>query len=225
MPFMRDQILKEYVDGSLAVKIIIEPKDKRRFLDLFPDPGLRGAMVRLVEDHERGKSKAPARSETPKTAAGSFGQQAKELRTHLNWMTNPKVWAAFGSDDDYLEWLRNQPCAYCRSEAQWCEAAHVRRIANGAGTAIKPPFSAIPLCHADHQRQHTHGESALGGKDWFDKQRIVHVQEWLWHTMKTLFSVSSMREVHPALLLAYAQEAGIEQYLPDCYREARDETF
>jgi hypothetical protein len=225
MEFTRDQIMKEYADGSLAVKIIIEPRNKRRFMELWPDPGLRGAMVRLIEDHEKGKVTAPTRAATPRTAHGEFGMQAKALRLHINWMCNPRVWQAFGEDGNYLEWCKHQPCAYCKKAPYWdgnteilSDPAHVRRIANGAGEALKPPFSAIPLCHDDHLRQHNDGESALGGKEWFDKQRIDHVRQWLWLAMKDMFAVDSMSKLQPELLLTYAEEAGIEQFLPDCYR-------
>ncbi len=100
------------------------------------------------------------------------------------------------------------------------EAAHVRRVANGAGTAIKPPYSAITLCSGCHRNQHQHGEDAIGGKDKVDRMRIDSVKEWAWQRMRAIFGVESMREVAPAALLAWAQHRGIDRHLPRSYREA-----
>jgi hypothetical protein len=100
------------------------------------------------------------------------------------------------------------------------QAAHVRRVANGAGTAIKPPYSAIPLCNEDHSAQHQHGESAIGGKEKVDKLRLDSVKQWAWETMRAIFDVESMREANPADVLAWAKAHRIDRHLPVCYREA-----
>lgn len=95
-------------------------------------------------------------------AAKPYGKEAAELY-RLGWFFNQKVLEAIGTDEEYLVWLRSQPCA--ASHLGDCEgdvvAAHVRRIANGAGTGIKPTFSAIPLCSKHHALQHSAGESAI----------------------------------------------------------------
>ncbi len=199
-------------------------------MELFPDPGVRIAFVRLIEDHERGRTTASARPKTPKTAKGEYGEQAQKLRLYSNWMGNPKVWEAFGTDEEYCAWVQEQECAYCGRKPDWemdtyvkNECAHVRRVANGAGEAIKPPFSAIPLCHKDHGIQHQHGEGHFGGKEWFDRERMKHLADWLWGQMKQTFSVASMRELPPATLLEYAEAAELERFLPECYREAKHE--
>lgn len=230
----RDAIMKEYADGTLRVAILIEPRDKQRFMRLLPDIGTRIAIARLIEEHERPqvaeaqtRPPAPPVQRSPASPKkGPYGMLAEQLRLHADWMGNPKVWALFGSDADYCNWLQGQPCAYCKQEPQWVmdtyhgsECAHVRRIANGAGERIKPQFSAIPLCRKDHQSQHDNGESAVGGEQWFDRQRMKHIHTWLWIAMKERFEVASMSWLQPERLLAYAQEAGVEKYLPECYRE------
>lgn len=231
IPATRDVIIKEYADGSLAIKIIIDPKDKQRFLRLLPDPGLRIAFVRLLEEREKpapapkGRLSAPV--EADKSPLPTYGKFAQALRLHIDWMGNPKVWEAFGTDEQYQEWCRDQPCAWCKKAPHWemdtnvrSEAAHVRR-AGESGTAFKAPFATIPLCHECHRRQHQHGERDFSEPEWFDQQRIKHVHAWLWVAMKKTFSVGSMRDLPPDDLLSYAEETELDRFLPDCYREAQ----
>lgn len=69
-------------------------------------------------------------------------------------------WAfQFGTDREYLEWLSSRPSALSGAFNQIldgrgrCIACHVRRVSRGAGTGIKPPFSAIPLTHGEHMTE------------------------------------------------------------------------
>lgn len=207
----RGPILKEYEDGSLAVRIVIAPADKQTFMKLLPDVNLPIFIA--------GETLQSAQRGLQEDAIQTFGDYARELMLHSDWMGNPKVWAQIGTDDDYLEWCRDQKCAWCH-KAPRSEAAHVRRVANGAGTGIKPSYSAIPLCTEDHARQHQHGETAIGGKDAVDKLRLEHVKRWAWETMREIFDVESMREANPADVLAWAKDRGVERHLPLIYREA-----
>lgn len=213
----RGPILKEYEDGSLAVRVVIAPTDKQTFMRLLPDVNLPIFIAaETIESAQRG-----LQEETIQT----FGEHARELMLYSDWMGNPKVWAQIGTDDDYLEWCRKQKCAHCSKAPRWemdtfmpSEAAHVRRVANGAGTAIKPPYSAIPLCSGCHIDQHQRGEDAIGGKNKVDKLRLDHVKRWAWETMREIFDVESMREANPADVLAWAKAHGIERHLPASYR-------
>lgn len=214
----RGPILKEYEDGSLAVRVLIAPADKQTFMKLLPDVNLPIFIAgETLESAQRGLQEE---------AIQDFGAYAQGLRLHSDWMGNPKVWEQIGTDEEYLEWCRHQKCAHCSKVPRWemdtfvpSEAAHVRRVANGAGTAIKPPYSAIPLCSGCHANQHQHGENAVGGKDKVDKLRLDHVKHWAWETMRQIFDVESMREANPADVLAWAKSHGIEKHLPICYRE------
>lgn len=214
---IRGAILKEYEDGSLAVRVVIAPTDKQTFMKLLPEPNLPIFIAaETQESAQRG-----LQEETIQT----FGAHARELMLHSDWMGNPKVWEAIGTDDDYLAWCRKQECAHCSRAPQWVmdtfvpsEAAHVRRVANGAGTAIKPHYSAIPLCSGCHRDQHQRGEDAIGGKEKVDRLRIDHVKQWAWETMREIFDVESMREANPADVLAWAKSHGIERHLPASYR-------
>lgn len=171
-----------------------------------------------------------------------FGRYAAELY-RLGWFFNPKVLEAIGSDEEYLAWIEKQPCcgqkhitvepkigdglAGAYEEIKIVDhfgdvvAAHVRRIANGAGTSIKPPYSAIPLCHAHHSLQHQNGESAIGGKVWCDNQRDKFLKEWAASTLARTLGFPSMGFVQPEKLRVWALARDLESTLPACYREAR----
>lgn len=160
---------------------------------------------------------------------GDYGKQAQSLRLSSFFRT-PKVWEKVGKDADYLEWLRNQSCAYC-GDADYveetgemkCEAAHVRRVADGAGTSIKPPFSAIPLCHSHHEQQHHQGEQVLGDDDWWKKHRLWYVQQWCWETLKAELGYKSWHDVPPAKLRQWAEEHKVHGFLPVAYLENDDD--
>ncbi len=148
---------------------------------------------------------------------GEYGEYAAKLKTS-GFCLSPAVWGGVGTDGQYLEWLRRQCCAVCFAEPP-SEAAHVRRIASGAGTGIKPAYAAISLCHAHHAEQHQLGESVLGGKDKADFLRLKCVEEWAWATLKATLGYDSMAQVPPAELLAWARAHGVRHLLPAVYRE------
>ena len=71
-------------------------------------------------------------------------------------------------DKAFREWIQTQPsCIDGESFSEWDDslgewrnpACHVRR-AGEAGTAYKPPYSCIPLTHAEHHEQTVKGELA-----------------------------------------------------------------
>lgn len=223
---IRDTLGGEYRDGSLAVRVLIAPKDKERFRQLWPKPEAPAVLVREAPERGREALMKAAVDEPPK-----FGPQARALRLYLSFVGNPKVWAAVGTDEDYLTWLRTMPCAHCRGKPHWenndyvqSEAAHVRR-ADSSGTAYKPPYSAIPLCHTCHEKQHRQGESALGGKEWFDRQRVHHLVEWVWAALKAQLGYEHWNECPPATLHAWALEHDLVPALPPCYRPISEDNI
>lgn len=205
---------RELADGTLRVQIDIEPNDKLAFLNLFPHQGDSMAVARLEDEVAQRASQR------------GWGNYARILKVSSFFRT-PEVWHAIGTDADFLDWLRAQKCASCGWEPRFegnawvgCDAAH-RRRAGGSGTAYKEPYSAIPLCTRCHrQLQHQHGESAVGGKAWFDRQRILHLAEWGWQRVKEAHHVESMRDLDPAELYAWAQRHEVDRFLPAEYREA-----
>lgn len=224
VPASMDGMLKHYKDGTLRFAITIDPPHAQTFLRHFLEIGTPVALAKLG---------APNTVPTARPK-GPYGREAQILRMHTNWTGNPRVWAALGTDEEYLLWCEKQSCigpkgatsplapACCLPCSGDVVAAHVRRVANGAGTAIKPPYSAVPLCDGHHRAQHSSefGEAAFGGKEWFDRQRMEHLHSWLWHQMRQLFGVHSMTDLEPHRLLEWAESVGLVDCLPDCYRRA-----
>lgn len=189
-----------------------------KFLGMIHKP----VAVAFAEVEQDGTPKKPDEKETK-----PFGKYAAELY-RLGWFFNSKVLEAIGSDEEYLAWIEKQEC--CASPPITGKphhhvhdgdvvAAHVRRVADGAGTGIKPKYSAIPLCHGHRSLQHQNGESAIGGKAWCDDQRDKHLVEWARRRLAEHFGVKSMGYVPPDQLRAWAIERNLEGTLPACYRE------
>lgn len=220
----RGPIMKEYVDGALAFKLVIHPKDKAEFRRLWPKPGMAAVLAREAPGVGGDLMRAAVADEPPK-----YGPHARALRTHINFMGATKVWQAVGADEDYLEWLRTLPCAHCKWVPHWemdtyvpCHAAHVRRVASGSGTSIKPKYSAIPLCPHGHGKschavQHQEGESFLGGKEKVDKLRLHYVHQWVWATLKAKLGYEHWNQVPPETLIAWASKHGLLDTLPKIY--------
>lgn len=85
---------------------------------------------------------------------------------------------AKGSDEEFLAWTRTQPSWISN---QYCEfpngeernpACHVRRVKNGSGMAIKPPYSALPMTNDEHDIQTRQGELACLEKHFTRKQFV-----------------------------------------------------
>lgn len=210
--------LTTLVDGTVRLKIDFEPRYRESVMRQLGEPGTPIAVVQL--DLETAQTQMQQEFIDGQKIKTEYGEQAKALRLSSFFRT-PIAWRAIGNDQTFLTWLRRQPCAYCQTtpnEHNPIEAAHVRRVANGAGVAIKPEYSAIPLCHQHHALQHQQGESALGGKEWFDKKRIEFVSGWAWEALKTQLGFSSWSEVPPTNLCQWAQQHDLEHYLPNEYR-------
>lgn len=195
---------------------------EREIWDLFMASKTEG-MIIVAQATVYAEEQAPAAVSQPTEIR--WGEEAKILR-QSGFFRAPDVWKAIGTDKQYLAWLKTQPCAYgdadMKHHAHECTGqvvpAHVRRVANGAGTGIKPEYSAISLCHHHHTKQHNDGESAMGGKEWFDKKRIQHVERWAWETLKASLGFESWTQVAPLTLYNWAVEKGVNKYLPDIYK-------
>ncbi len=81
-----------------------------------------------------------------------------------------------GEDKPYLDWLELQPCKSCGAIPHWQlevfmknTACHVRRVARGSGTGIKPPWNATTMCFYCHQKEHSQGQASLAPSRQFDR--------------------------------------------------------
>lgn len=147
---------------------------------------------------------------------GAYYQQLHRM----GWFYNPAVWRALGTDEDYRAWIQHQPSCVSGDFSEWvhgegrCIAAHVRRVAEGAGTGHKPPYSCVPLTDAEHQRQHQLGEGAFGGPEWFDKQRAEYLKRWVKHRLYELLGITSLKQCAPAAFENLIHQLGIGHTLP-----------
>lgn len=210
---------KEMADGTLRVQIDVEPNDRRQFLDMFPDNGDPIAVAALEREAVRAHQNKTAFAEPEKVSKGDHGKFAQWL-VQSGFFRMPKLWAFLGTDDEFLEWLKSQRCAYTSAPDRHdgdVVPAHVRRIADGAGTAIKPTYSAIPLCNKHHLQQHQHGEDHLGGKEWFDRQRIKWLEDWSRERLKDLAGIESLTQLTPYHLESVLRGSKINVNIPTEY--------
>lgn len=146
-----------------------------------------------------------------------FGEKAAKLKLS-GFFRRPEVWRAIGTDAEFRQWLVTKSCAAPQpNHSGDVVAAHVRRIANGAGELLKPEYSAIPLCNRHHHDQHQMGETSIAPKAWFDEQRIIHLERWCWETLRALFRQDSMVNVNPIAVRDWAMQHGIDKHLPEGY--------
>lgn len=150
-----------------------------------------------------------------------FGDKAEALRLS-GFCRKPETWRALGKDSDFLAWVRTQPCAAPKMGARTpcggdVVAAHVRRIANGAGTGIKPEYSAIPLCDTHHREQHQVGESAIAPRETWDAMRLRTVEAWAWSRLRAELGVVTMADADPAAVRQWAESHHIAKLLPEEY--------
>lgn len=190
----------------------------RETWDFFMEAETKGMVIAAkacVVDLEGATALEPTKPSKPEK--GPHGKAAA-LLYRAGFHCAPQVRAELGGDKAYLAWVRLQPC--CGQSEQHeglIEAAHVRRISEGAGTAIKPEYSAVPLCQACHRLQHQRGESAVGGKDYLTDQASKHVQAWAWAALATMFEEDSMTQVQPERLVAWAETCGLAWLVPEPY--------
>lgn len=204
---------KEMADGTLRVQIDVEPNDRRKFLDMFPDNGDPICVVRLEKGAVMAHQQQTAFAEV--ATKGPHGKFAQAL-VQSGFFRRPEVWKAAGSDKELLAWIKTQ--TKCAADRAGCEGdmvpAHVRRVAEGAGTGIKPEYCAVPMCNKHHQMQHNQGEAAVGGKEHLDRARVNTLQSWSRECIKEQLAADSWTEVSPPMLMAWCEERGIEPRLP-----------
>jgi len=135
-----------------------------------------------------------------------------------------EVWVAIGSDVEFLEWTKKQEC--CINAKKFgphqgdIVPMHVRRVGNGSGTGIKPEYSVIPGCWGHHTlMQHQKGESAVGGRQFYDRKRIEYLKRWCWEKITALFEKESMTFVAPSAVFSWAIKNGVDKFLPLNYRK------
>lgn len=167
----------------------------------------RYVLIELDDDELPLDTPEPAQ-EAPPDPQKPYGKAASELY-RSGFFYVPEVLKEIGTDEEFLAWVRQQPCAmtgtfdYHKDEAtgtvrQQCEAAHVSRIEYGRGVNHKPPYAAIPLVHFWHAAHHAHGERVFDttdralpnrqgdhekGRAWMEKKRNASLMRWASHRL------------------------------------------
>jgi len=208
-------------DGTLRITVDIPPADAIGAFTAFGSPGSPVALARLTNEAalEEGRPGKPAK--------GPFGEYAKAL-VLSGFFRTPKIWESIGTDEEFLTWVRQQKSAYSGKFSMFidgvgsCVAAHVRHVEHGSGTAIKPPFSAIPLTDDEHREAHQKGDSVLGDREWWDKKRIKYVSQWAYETLKEKMGYDSYTEMAPHRLIDWAKQRELVHYLPGIFHGAAE---
>jgi hypothetical protein len=150
---------------------------------------------------------------------GQYGAQAALLRKS-GFFRIPVIWPKVGDDRQFLDWLAQQRCAVRHEQAGPhggdVVAAHVRRIAEGAGTGIKPSYSAIPLCDSHHRLQHDKGESALALD--MEQERVNQIEDWCWQTVKHQLGFEHWNQIEPSRFRDWAKAEHVDHLLPMAYQ-------
>lgn len=214
-------------DGALRVQIDVKPQDAQKAFKLFGTPGSAVAIARLSDQAAVEFDRPKLEHQKPKK--GPYGDYAQAL-VKSGFFRTPKIWSGIGTDKEYLAWVRQQKSA-CSGEQDLdpdtgelsCEAAHVRHLEHGGGTALKPEFSAIPLTKMEHRTAHQKGDSVIGPREWWDKQRIKYVEKWAYETLKAKMGYDSYTDMPPHRLLEWAHQRELENLLPMAYHIIEDQ--
>jgi hypothetical protein len=192
------------------------------------------------------KNKSITKKEDDKK--GPYGEFAAHLYRDGFFM-NPHVRSLLGTDENYQEWTRLQPCVVTGQHdyveltsggglEPRCEYCHVRRSGE-AGTSLKPEYSGVPMKHSVHKLQHDKGETEayylyLSGKgkigerqpgdeliarEWFEKKAANNLYRWARERMCSIFNIESLTFLNPSDLINWADERNVTKYLPRIYRE------
>jgi hypothetical protein len=208
--------IKEMADGTVRVAIDIDPEFKKTFMTEFGEIDTKVVIALMVPEHRM------IQQESQQSNDGKFYQTLHKV----GFFIVPAVCQAVGTDDQFLDWMRKHPRSatgkLAGGESGPIVPAHVRRVANGSGTGVKPPFSAIPLTDQEHRLQHQKGESAVhtDGKEWFDKKRVQYLTEWVKSRLYEHFNIESLTELPAADFIAWAKFNNLMNYIPQAWRSA-----
>lgn len=209
--------------------------DVNRVLGAPPKPGENRWVGVALLNPEVARARINSKSNEideripPKPPKGAHGDYAAKLYKS-GFFLNEAVCEALGTDEEFLAWIRTQKSCVDGNGAN-IQACHVRRVAAGAGTGIKPPYSAVPMTHPQHHIQTINGEltclnqfyrgpeeagimTVPRAKDWFWKQRCHYVQEWGKIRLKEIFNEDSLADIPPDEIHIWAAENDLLKYLP-----------
>lgn len=225
-------------DGAARIKLDTAASELPQVVMMLTMTGRR-LRVRVEVDENLPPQPPPEPKESESSEPKPYGDLAALLYKH-GFFYVPDVLEAIGTDEEFLAWVRTQPCALTGgfdkntdkdgNEVQGCEAAHVSRIEYGRGVTHKPPYAAIPLIHEWHAKHHQFGESIFAdgdenGRGWMEKQRAKYVRSWASAKLSraVLPGYTSTGWIPPAKLVEWAKLNNVVKYLPQEYLRAAGE--
>ncbi len=217
------------VGATVAVaRLVEEQTDQERYDSVT----VTGSGRQVDEEPTPAEGKHPVNAE--RVAAGLLplpgekdpltGRIMKHFYTS-GFFHSPKVLRVLGLDAEFLQFLRHQVCWHCSKqdliidkdgvEHFYVQAAHVRRVAAGAGTGVKPPYSAIPLCSTCHGIQHAVGESGIAPREWWESNAAKAREEWGHLKLREVFATDSISaNVRVDELWAWLRTNDLHRYVP-----------
>lgn len=209
-------------DGTLRLQVDIHQTDTAAALSLLCEVGRTVAVAALADSDAGELESEPERQQEylENECDNNAGKLMQKLY-QAGWFHAPKVLAALGKDAMFLQWVRGQPtCWHCDApglEDNPIVAAHWRKVASGAGTGIKPPYSALPLCKFCHDEQHQHGYTVLAPDHWWGEKVAKARQEWGHERMRNIFNTTSMTAVPAKYVVEWALEHELNSLIPQEY--------
>jgi len=148
---------------------------------------------------------------------GEYGKYWQKIIAYGTFNA-PQVLGAVGSDAAYRGWITHQPSALS-GKNDWdedagegrCVAAHVRRVAAGSGTGIKPDYSCIPLTDAEHREQHQKGEP---DRELFERKANQYRLEWASNTLAKQLGYDRRSECPGEKVAKWAEEHDLTRFFP-----------
>lgn len=169
--------VKTMADDTLRLSIDIEPRDAAEAFRVFGARGVCGAIAPI-------RPEAAGQAEPEETESNPMRELSGKFWRGLiggGFFRAVPVCRALGTEKQFERWIRDhEDRSVLDGNYDWleetgeavCDPAHVRSVAEGAGTAERPPYFAVPLTHEQHLFQHQHGEHACLAR--FRPSVIVH---------------------------------------------------
>lgn len=204
-------------DGTLRLQVDIHQTDTAAALSLLCEVGRTVAVAALADAQEEEVLEEEFPASYKENECDNNAGKLMQSLYQAGWFHAPKVLKALGKDAMFLQWVRGQETCWACNDSSDIVAAHYRKVASGAGTAIKPPYSAIPLCKACHDKQHAHGYSVISPAGWWEEKAAKARQDWGHQRMRDIFETTSMTAVPAKWVVEWALEHELTYLVPQEY--------
>lgn len=231
---------RSMADGTIRVEVdLVTPDDETYELAVtkVARVGAPLALARLSQEAAANHQAQGVQKQAEEEEPPSYGDKIA-LLYRSGSLRAPAVLLALGADRLYQDWCREQVCVVCGgwdydpdSAIHSVEYAHVRR-ANNSGTALKPEYSGVPMCHHHHHVQHNQGEAEClnewhygepftpdEAKQWFDRKVVEHLERWSHERLRQIFEVDHLKHVPPEQIADWFHHHDLGPYLPRGFEE------